>query len=138
MSQLPPIGARVDVDIDSPRGSFIKRRDDGGVDFVSPLPTPYNYGSLPGTEAADGDRLDAIVLGPALPRWARVRTEVRAVVRFVDAGAEDLKLVCASRPLTARDLAGLRAFFVVYARAKVALNALRGRRGATRFEGITR
>lgn len=127
------LGDRIEVVIDSPRLSFIKRRDDGSVDFVSPLPTPYNYGSVPGTVAADGDRLDAMVLGPTLPRGAAVHTQVRGVVHFVDAGVEDLKLICSAAPLTHADLAGVRAFFVVYARAKRVLNALRGAAGPTHF-----
>lgn len=127
---------RVVVEIDSSRGSFVKRRDDGGVDFVSPLPTPYNYGSVPGTRAEDGDRLDAIVLGRALPRGARVEVPVRAIVRFVDAGDDDRKLVCSERPLSAGERRGLVAFFTVYACAKRVLNRVRGRRGTTAFEGI--
>ena len=124
------------MQIDSPRGSFVKRRDDGRVDFVSPLPTPYNYGSVPGTLADDGDRIDANVLGAALPRGTRIEVPVRAVVRFVDAGDDDQKLVCSERPLTTRDRRGLIAFFAIYSRAKSVLNRMRGERGRTAFLGI--
>ena len=34
----------VDVVIEIPRWSFLKRGSSGGVDFVSPFPCPYNYG----------------------------------------------------------------------------------------------
>ena len=58
---------QLEVLIDTPRGSFVKRRDDGSVDFVWPLPSPFNYGSVPDTLAPDGDREDAIVLARASP-----------------------------------------------------------------------
>jgi inorganic pyrophosphatase len=37
----------LDVVIEIPRGSFLKRGSTGRVDFVSPLPCPFNYGSVP-------------------------------------------------------------------------------------------
>lgn len=125
-----------EVVIDTPRGSFIKRDDDGKVDFVSPLPCPFNYGSVPETVSGDGDRLDALVMGPALPRGARVRVPVRARVRFTDAGESDPKYVCSARPLNARERATVAVFFSVYAYLKGALNLVRGKRGATRYEGL--
>jgi len=131
-----PLPRRVRVVIDTPRLGFLKRRDDGAIDFVSPLPSPFNYGSVPGTSSADGDRVDAIVLGPRLPRGAEVEREVLAVARFVDAGVPDPKWVCADRPLGAADRALITAFFAVYVRLKRALNAVRGRTGATRFDGL--
>jgi inorganic pyrophosphatase len=36
----PPVD--VDVVIEVPRGSFLKRGSSGRTDFVSPLPCPYN------------------------------------------------------------------------------------------------
>jgi len=129
---------RVQVVIDSPRFSFTKLHDDGRIDFVSPLPCPFNYGSVPDTYSGDGDRMDALVLGPRLPRGARVERSVVAIVRFVDAGLQDPKWVCSQQPLSARDARELRAFFVAYALAKRALNALRGQGGATRYEGLDR
>lgn len=129
-------GGEVEVVIDSPRGSFVKWRDDGRVDFVSPVPSPYNYGSMPGTIGGDGDRLDAIVLGPRLARGARVRVPVRAVVHFVDGGAEDLKLVCSPHRLRRRERALIELFFRVYVPFKRALQVVRGGQGAIRFDGV--
>ena len=37
----------VEVVIEVPRGSFLKRGSTGQIDFISPLPCPYNYGSVP-------------------------------------------------------------------------------------------
>jgi inorganic pyrophosphatase len=126
----------VDVEIEVPRGGFIKRKDDGGVDFVSPFPCPFNYGSVPDTRSGDGDRLDAVVLGPKLPRGTRVRVRVMGYAKFVDAGQEDPKLICADGPLGRADRVRIRAFFWCYARAKTVLNAVRGKPGHTRYGGL--
>jgi inorganic pyrophosphatase len=126
----------LEVVIEVPRGSFIKRNDRGEVDFVSPVPCPFNYGSVPDTVSGDGDRVDALVLGPALALGTRLRRPVVGCVRFVDAGLEDPKFVCSAGPLSAGDRLRIKAFFVVYAQAKRALNRARGKQGETRFDGI--
>jgi inorganic pyrophosphatase len=126
----------LEVVIDVPRGGFIKRRDDGRIDFVSPVPCPFNYGSVPDTRAGDGDRLDALVLGARLARGARVRVPVVARVSFTDAGQDDPKLVCSALPLGGGDRARIAAFFAFYARAKGLLNRWRGKTGPTRYGGI--
>ena len=68
----PPV---VEVVIEVPRGSFLKRGSTGRVDFISPLPCPFNYGSVPGYIGLDGDLLDALVLGPRLSLGARIRRQ---------------------------------------------------------------
>jgi len=122
--------------IESPRGSFVKRLADGGVDFVSPLPCPYNYGSLPGTVGGDGDPIDAIVLGPRLRVGTRVSLPVVAEVDFVDEGQIDTKLVLSATPLTRGQRRALIAFFTLYVLAKRGLARVRGRQGEIAFRGI--
>lgn len=134
MLQFPE---QLEVVIEVPRGGFIKRRDDGSIDFISPAPCPFNYGSVPDTRSGDGDRLDAVVLGRRLPRGARVTLPVVACVTFLDAGDEDPKWICSRAPMTAPERILVAGFFGLYARAKTLLNALRGKRGATRYDGIT-
>jgi inorganic pyrophosphatase len=126
----------IDVIIDVPLGGFVKRTDAGTIDFVSPAPCPFNYGSVPDTRSGDGDRLDAVVLGPRLARGARVRMNVVGRVRFTDAGQDDPKLICSDRPLGRLDRAKVTTFFVLYARAKALLNWVRGKAGPTRFDGL--
>lgn len=127
------------VIIEVPRGSFVKRKPSGVVDFVSPLPSPFNYGSVPGQLAADGDPLDALVLGPRLALGARVEVQVFGVVDFVDAGDHDPKLVCSAGPAPSEgDWLRVRLFFSIYARLKAGLNWARGRRGPTSLRGVTR
>lgn len=132
---LPEIGTRCAVVIEYPRGSFVKRRSDGSVDFVSPLPCPYNYGHVPGVMSGDGDPLDAVVLGRRLPAGSQVELAVVAVVGFVDAGLDDPKVIFSARPLSRAQRGGLELFFRVYALAKRGLAAARGLRGPTRFDG---
>ena len=64
-SPEPP---ELEVVIEVPRGSFLKRASTGRVDFISPLPCPFNYGSVPVYLGLEGDLLDALVLGPRLSR----------------------------------------------------------------------
>jgi inorganic pyrophosphatase len=129
-------GEEVTVVIEVSRGDHTKRGHDGRVEVFSPIPCPYNYGSVPGTVAGDGEPVDAIVIGPRLPRGATVRTRVRAIARFVDEGLDDPKLVCKAIPLTGGEITGLKAFFRIYAAAKNALGVLQRGKSPTRFEGI--
>lgn len=136
-----PTGARVMVEIETPCLCFVKRRSDGGVDFVSPVPSPFDYGFVPGTVAADGDPQDAIVFGGRrLKRFQRVEGTVFGRVRFTDAGACDDKLLVESEGgcvrLTAFRRLRVVAFFTFYSMVKKAVNALRGKAGRTAFEGI--
>jgi inorganic pyrophosphatase len=132
---LPAVGDRCEVLIEYPRWSMIKRRSDGAVDFVSPLPCPYNYGHVPGTMSEDGDQLDAVVLGRRLRAGEQIAATVVGVIGFYDVGLFDPKLIVSARPLTALQRRGLEAFFTVYALGKRALAAARGKTGATRYVG---
>jgi inorganic pyrophosphatase len=123
------------VVIDVPRGSFIKRDDDGAVDFVSLVPCPFNYGHVPGTLAGDGDALDAIVLGPKLSLGSTANVAPRARVNFIDAGRSDPKWVCADAPLSRLERIQVAGFFRCYAVAKRLINRVRGKRGQTRYLG---
>lgn len=133
---IEPPRTPIEVLIESPRFSHIKRRADGAIDFVSPLPCPFNYGCVPHLMSGDGDPIDAVVLGPSLPRGATTTVRVIAVADFVDAGAADPKWICASTAMTRRDQLAVQAFFSVYAVAKGVLNRLRGKPGPTTYRGL--
>lgn len=136
MSAPSPIeSAPVEVLIEVPRGSFVKRDAAGRIEFISPLPCPFNYGSVPGRPAPDGDALDAVVLGPRLAAGQRLQVPVRGVIRFIDAGQQDDKLICAHAALSAKDQAIVLGFFRIYALSKRVMNLARGRTGATRCLG---
>ena len=86
---LPAPGEVCEVTIEYPRWSMIKRRSDGSLDFVAPLPCPYNYGSISGRWSGDGDLLDAVVLGPRLPGGTRRSWPALGVVGVLDLGVHD-------------------------------------------------
>jgi inorganic pyrophosphatase len=132
----PNVPDAVHVLVELPRLSFVKRRADGAFDYVSPLPCPFNYGSVPGVVSGDGDPLDAVLFGPRRRRGSVVRATVFGWVDFVDGGTDDPKLLCGTAPPRAVDRLLVVAFFRVYERAKRLLNRVRGRRGETRVRAI--
>lgn len=125
----------ITVVIDVPRGSFIKRDDDQAVDFISPIPSPFNYGHVPGTRADDGDAQDAVVMGARLPLGSAAKVICRARVDFIDAGKPDSKWICADAPLSRFQRLQVAGFFRSYAIAKRLINRIRGKQGPTRYRG---
>jgi len=141
---LPDRGERCEVVVEYPRWSMVKRRSDGSLDFVAPLPCPYNYGSIFGRRSGDGDLLDAVVLGPRLPLGATRSLVAVGVIGFLDLGVHDPKVICisleraAAGTLSSRERTGLELFFRAYAGFKQALAAARRQPGATRYLGWLR
>jgi inorganic pyrophosphatase len=135
VTELP---ATVYVIIEVPKGSFLKRELHQGtrIEFISPVPCPFNYGHVPTLLGQDGDPVDAVVLGPRLSLGVRVEVPVQAVVRFYDAGLPDDKLVCAPAPLTGRQKFLIGGFFRTYVHARRLLNRAQGRNGETVFTGL--
>tara|TARA_R110002049_G_scaffold83933_12_gene213626 strand:+ start:2868 stop:3335 length:468 start_codon:yes stop_codon:yes gene_type:complete len=125
----------VEVVIEIPRGSFLKRDGNGGVDFVSPLPCPYNYGSVRAYIGGEGDYLDAVVLGPRLSAGSIVRVNAYGAVGLSERALYDDKLICATHPISASDRRNVLLFFRLYASFKGVLNSFRGRGGRSRCEG---
>ena len=128
----PPL---VDVVIEIPRGSFLKRGSTQRIDFVSPLPCPFNYGSVPTHIGLEGDLLDAVVLGPRLPVGRRVRVAAWDAVTMTDRGMIDDKLICSSEPLTRGEQREVLRFFRFYAKCKGFLNLLRRCPGRNACDG---
>jgi inorganic pyrophosphatase len=125
----------LEVVIEIPRGSFLKRGSSGRIDFISPLPCPYNYGSVPDYLGQEGDYLDALVLGPRLPRGERIRMRAWGAVILADRGMTDDKLVCAETPHTPGQRQAILRFFALYARGKGVLNLLRRQPGRNACDG---
>ena len=125
----------VEVVIEIPRGSFRKVGSTGHTDFLSPVPCPFNYGSVPDFVGLEGDLLDAVVLGPRLSAGTRVRVPAFGAVGLSDRGLYDDKLICAERAPGPWRQRGIIAFFHLYAAAKWLLNRWRRRPGLTRCEG---
>lgn len=115
----------VEVVVEIPRWSFLKRGSTGGIDFVSPLPCPFNYGSVPDRIGGEGDLLDAVVLGPRLPVGTRLRIPARGAVGLAERGLYDDKLICSAHPVDDATLRRIVTFFRAYIQAKRLLNLLR-------------
>lgn len=131
-STEPP---ELEVVIEVPRGSFLKRGSTGRVDFVSPLPCPFNYGSVPIYLGLEGDLLDAVVLGPRLPLGTRIRVKAQGAVTLTDRGMSDDKLICSDQALSPSERRKVLRFFHFYARCKGLLNVWRRRPGRNACEG---
>ena len=130
-----PEALELEVVIEVPRWSFVKRGSTGDVDFVSPLPCPYNYGAVPKYVGREGDLLDALVLGPRLPLGSRVRVRAWGAVSLTDRGMTDDKLICSDHPLQASERKQVLRFFCFYAKCKGLLNVLRLRPGRNACDG---
>jgi inorganic pyrophosphatase len=131
-SLSPP---EVEVVIEVPRGSFLKRGWTGHVDFVSPLPCPFNYGCVPERVGLDDDLLDAVVLGPRLRLGTRLKIRAWGAVTLVDRGMIDDKLICSDRPVSMADRQRVLRFFGFYAWCKSLLNGWRRRPGRNACDG---
>jgi inorganic pyrophosphatase len=125
----------LEVVVEVPRGSFLKRGSTGEVDFVSPLPCPFNYGAVPQYLGMEGDLLDALVLGPRLKYGTRLRIQAWGAVVLIDRGMTDHKLVCSHGPVSPDEKHKVLRFFHFYARCKGLLNRLRRRPGRNACAG---
>ena len=134
MSRVPE-PPNVDVVIEIPRGSFLKRGSTGHIDFISPLPCPFNYGSVPSHIGMEGDLLDAVVLGPRLALGTRVNIKAWDAVTLTDRGMSDDKLICSEQAPTLSQRRDVLRFFHFYAKCKGLLNIWRRRPGRNACEG---
>jgi len=130
-----PEPPNVDVVIEIPRGSFLKRGSTGHIDFISPLPCPFNYGSVPTYIGMEGDLLDAVVLGPRLAVGTHVRIKAWDAVTLTDRGMSDDKLICSDHAPTTSQRRNVLRFFHFYAKCKGMLNVWRRRPGRNACEG---
>ena len=122
--------------IETPRGSFVKRNEHYDIDFVSPLPCPFNYGHCKGELGGDGDPLDGILLG----RRQSVKTEISATVvgcvRFLDDSQRDDKWILSDKKPTKIQKKMIVGFFGIYVQMKKFALVLKGRKGVTKVELI--
>ena len=128
----------LEVIIEVERGSFAKRRPDGSVEFISPFPCPFAYGSVVGSVAADGDPEDALVLSESPRRGSLVRLPVWGQVCFWDGGLADHKWVLSSDMPTQKQWYLIERFFTLYAFSKRIWYSFRQVPGGVVFEGVRR
>ena len=85
---------------------------------------PINYGFVPRTISYDGDPTDVLVLGPPIAGGELVKGRIVALMRMIDTGDIDSKIVMAPvderggarETLTAADRERMERFFNVYKR----------------------
>jgi inorganic pyrophosphatase len=114
-----PAGTSAKWEVDKDDGVLRWELENGKPRIVQYLAYPANYGMVPRTllaeeDGGDGDPLDVVVLGDALPRGAVVRARLVGVLRLLDGGEQDDKLVAVqegSALAAAQDLAELEALF---------------------------
>jgi len=89
--------AKWEVSKDDPRAVYWELKDDKPR-IVQYLGYPGNYGAIPGTAlpkelGGDGDPLDVLVLGQAVPRGELVGVRLIGVLKMLDDGEQDDKLI---------------------------------------------
>jgi inorganic pyrophosphatase len=93
-----PTGSNAKWEVDKTDGSMKWEFKNGKPRVVKYLGYPGNYGMIPQTLlpkelGGDGDPLDVIVLGPAVPRGSVVKGRIVGVLRLLDGGYQDDKLI---------------------------------------------
>jgi hypothetical protein len=66
------LSSSVEVVVEVPKWSFVKRSQNGIIDFVSPVPFLFNYGSVPIIPAPDGIPIFLLLLGPCCKTFGRI------------------------------------------------------------------
>lgn len=93
-----PTGSTAKWEVTKPLGELKWEKKKGRYRTVNYLGYPGNYGMIPRTLlpkalGGDGDPLDVIILGPAVPRGSVVPVKLIGVLRLVDGGEQDDKLI---------------------------------------------
>jgi inorganic pyrophosphatase len=112
-----PAGTNDKWEVDKSTGGLHWEQKDGRPRVVQYLAYPGNYGMIPSTSlpyerGGDGDPLDVLLLGPAVERGSVVFARPIGVLRLLDNGERDDKIIAvqAEGPLSdVHDLASLDA-----------------------------
>ena len=93
-----PTGSTQKWEVEKSSGDLKWEFRKGQPRFVKYLGYPGNYGMVPRTllsaaNGGDGDPLDVLVLGPAVPRGSVVEVKVIGMLRMRDKGEQDDKLI---------------------------------------------
>ena len=93
-----PTGTNEKWEIDKTTGHLEWEFKNSQPRIVKYLSYPGNYGMIPRTllpkeHGGDGDPLDVIVLGPAVPRGSILKARLIGVMKMLDNGEQDDKLI---------------------------------------------
>lgn len=125
--------------IETPKYSFIKYRKEGTQfipEFLSPVPTLFNYGFIEDTTDKDGMETDVIVIGPVMQQGDILyRESFDGIVKFIDDALRDDKHIIYIEGSFSKQF--FSCYFRLYALFKTFLYLIRqGRISKCRFEGI--
>jgi inorganic pyrophosphatase len=93
-----PAGTTAKYETNKDTGMLELEQKNGAPRFVQYLGYPVNYGAIPRSvllksKGGDGDSVDVLALGPAVPRGSVVRGRAIGVLSLIDTGELDDKLV---------------------------------------------
>jgi inorganic pyrophosphatase len=93
-----PAGTNQKWEVDKASGALRFERHEGIPRVIQYLPYPGNYGMIPRTSlpreaGGDGDPLDILLLGPQVDRGTLVRARPIGVLRLLDEGYRDDKIL---------------------------------------------
>ena len=105
--------------IEVSKWGMIKWNEKGNIDYISPIPCPFNYGSVKNIMGDDGDLQDAILLGDKKEVRFCGKYKLIGKVYFIDQGRQDHKWIfSATNKIRRRDWMVLDSFFRIYAQIK--------------------
>ena len=95
-----PSGTNLKYEVSKESGEMELEEIDGESREIHYLPYPSNYGFVPQTllsseSGGDGDPLDVLVLGPAIEQGEVVECKLIGVLKLLDSGEQDDKLIAA-------------------------------------------
>ena len=93
-----PAGTNAKWEVEKESGHLAWERVEDSLRVVQYLPYPGNYGMVPRTwlpadQGGDDDPLDVILLGPQVERGSVVEARIVGVIRMIDRGEQDDKLI---------------------------------------------
>lgn len=93
-----PAGTTAKYETNNKTGMLELEQKNGAPRFVQYLGYPVNYGAIPRSvmlksKGGDGDSVDVLVLGQAVPRGSVVKGHVIGLLRLVDTGELDDKAI---------------------------------------------
>lgn len=93
-----PTGTLAKWEVDKETGHMFLEIKNGEPRIVQYLGYPGNYGMIPRTllskeSGGDGDPLDVIILGPPVKRGSVVKAQLIGVLKLLDGGERDDKLI---------------------------------------------
>ncbi len=117
-----PAGTNEKWEVDKTTGALHWEHEDGKPRVIQYLAYPANYGfiprtSLPRGRGGDGDPLDVLLLGSQIERGTLVRARPIGVLRLIDDGDRDDKILAVRTSALFSDVVDLETFESRYPRA---------------------